>query len=327
MLSRDKMASGNQISPDASQADLQRLTSYSVDDSDSEHIGKVSSIWVDRSAHVAFVGVQTGFLSGKTHVVPAQGATVNDDDQKIRLAYLKSDIKNAPVFDPDAELNYANESEVVSYYRKKGPPLPELKGAASTTYTSASGAAAPAPVASTAAAGTALAGAAAAGSALTGSAAAAPTTGLRESKESMLGQNLKSEALNEANIPLHEEQLRVSKREVGAGMIHLHKIIRTERVEQGVDLRHEEIVVERIPAKDLKVGAKAFQDEEFYIPLRQEEVVIEKQARVREQFHAHKAGKMEHKTIADDVRKEDIQVINENEIRSDLRSDQRARPE
>ena len=138
-------------------------------------------------------------------------------------------------------------------------------------------------------------------------------------------ETLSREDLKEANIQLHEEQLKVSKREIGAGVIRLHKIIRTEHVQQGVDLRHEEIVVERLPAKDLKVGVKAFQDEEYYIPLRQEEAVVEKEARVREQFHAHKAAKMEHKTVADDIRKEDIEVLNQEEIRTDLRSDQRSR--
>ena len=301
MLTREEMASGRQISPDASQADLQRLTDYDVVDSESEKIGKVSGIWVDRSAQVAFVGVHTGLLSGKTHVVPAQGAMVSDRDQRIRLAYLKSDIKSAPVFDPKVELNYANESEVVSYYRKKGPPLPELKGVSSSaTYLS------------TSAAGVAAA------------AAAAPSMVQRESLQRESAQQ--REALKEAYIPLHEEQLKVSKREVGAGVIRLHKVVHTEHVQEGIDLRHEEIVVERIPAKDLTVGSKAFQDEEFYIPLRQEEAVIEKQARVREQFHAHKADKMEHRTIADDIRKEDIEVINQDELRSDLRSNQRARP-
>jgi uncharacterized protein (TIGR02271 family) len=300
MLTRDEMVSGRGISPDATQADLQRLTDYEVIDSDFEHIGKATAIWVDRTAQVGFVGVQTSWLSGKTHVVPAQGATVNDRDKKIRLAYLKSDIKSAPVFDPKVELNFANESEIVSYFRKKGPPLPELKGVyPSATFMSVTAAA--------------------------GSAAAAAAPPSLEQRERVPREGTPREELKEANIQLHEEQLKVSKREVGAGMIRLHKVVRTEHVQQGVDLRHEEIVVERIPAKDLKVGLKAFQDEEFYIPLRQEEAVIEKEARVREQFHAHKAAKMEHKTVSEDCRKEDIEVINQEELRPDLRSDQRAR--
>ncbi len=299
MLTRDELMSGRRISPDATKADLERLIDYDVLDSDFDDIGKVSAIWVDRTSQVAFVGVHTSWLAGKTHVAPAQGATVNDRDQKIRLAYSKADIKNAPVFDPKVELNYANESEIVSYYRKKGPALPELKGVSQLGSYMAS---------------TGVAGSAAA--------AAAPSLEQRESAPREMKQR---EDLNEANIPLHEELLKVSKREVGGGMIRIHKVIRTERVQQGVDLRHEEIVVERIPAKDLKVGAKAFEDEEFYIPLRQEEAVIEKEARVREQFHAHKAAKMEHKTVSEDLRKEDIEVINQEELRADTRSDQRSR--
>lgn len=319
MLSREDMASGRQISPSASQADLQRLTNYDVIDSNFENIGKVSAIWVDRASDAAFVGVHTGLLSAKTHAVPAQGATVDDRDGKVRLAYAKGDIKNAPTFDPKAELNFANESEIVSYFQKKGPPLPELKasmpsetGFSTKTAAAAAAAAAPAMAARTIEQRQTVA------------------TPKMELRESLQGPTMQAEALKEANIPLHEEQLKVSKREVGAGGVRLHKIIQTQHVQQGVDLRHEEIVVERIPAKDLKVGIKAFQDEEFYIPLNQEEAVVEKEAHVREQFYAHKAGKMEHKTVEADCRKEDIEVINQNELRgdlrSDLRSDQRARP-
>lgn len=313
MLSREEMASGRQISADASQADLQRLTNYDVIDNDFENIGKVSAIWVDRASNVAFVGVQSGLLSTKTHGVPAQGAVINDRDEKIRLAYNKSDIKNAPTYDPKEELSFANESEIYSYFQKKGQSLPELKAAApSKTFSS------------TAAAAAAAAGSTVAMPKLAQRQAEASST--LEQREALKSPSMLGEALNEANIPLHEEQLKVSKREVGSGGVRLHKIIQTQHVEQGVDLRHEEIAVERLPARNLEVSAKAFQEEEFYIPLHQEEAVVEKEARVREQFHAHKADKMEHKTVSGDCRKEDMEVINQNEFRSDLPSDQRARP-
>jgi uncharacterized protein (TIGR02271 family) len=280
------MPSGRQISPDAPEADLKRLTGYDVVDNDFESIGKVTAIWADRTSQAAFVGVQTGWLAGKTHVVPAQGATVNDRDEKIRLAYSKSDIKSAPVFEPTEELNYANETEIVNYFRKKGPVLPELRQSVTAK-----------PGSST--------------STTTLGAAAATASGMTARHEEL------SDSLKEANIPLHEEHLKVGKRQVEAGGVRLRKIVRTEKVSQELDLQHEEIVVERVPAADMKVGAKAFQNEEFYIPLRAEEAVIEKETHVREQFHCHKTPKSEHKTISDDVRKEDIEVVKQEELHAE----------
>jgi stress response protein YsnF len=69
----------------------------------------------------------------------------------------------------------------------------------------------------------------------------------------------------------------------------------------------------------MKIGSKAFQNEEFYIPLRHEEAVVEKETRVREQYHARKGAKTEHKTIADDVRKEDIEYVNQEDRRPEQR--------
>ena len=50
---------------------------------------------------------------------------------------------------------------------------------------------------------------------------------------------------NEVNIPLHEEQLSVSKRSVPAGQVTIRKIVTTETVNQPVELRHEKVIIER----------------------------------------------------------------------------------
>src|SRR4051812_27790295 len=50
---------------------------------------------------------------------------------------------------------------------------------------------------------------------------------------------------NNMVIPLYEESLNVGKREVEAGAVRLRKIVRTETVNQPVELRHEEVVIDR----------------------------------------------------------------------------------
>ncbi|HWI59351.1 MAG TPA: DUF2382 domain-containing protein [Bacillota bacterium] len=253
-------ASGRQTSPELSNLNLERVAGYDAYDKNDEHIGKVSAIWTDRNGQPAYLGVKTFWLLGKTHVVPAYGAMVNNQDERIRLPYLQDDVKNAPSYDPDAELDYAKEQEVSSYYRSKGQRLPESQAERATERT--------------------------------------------ETRET----SRTAPSAEEARIPLHEEQMKVGKRQVEVGGVRLRKIIRTETVNQPVELRHEEIVVERVPASERRPGDKAFQGEELYIPLCREEAVVEKETRVREEVRARKTASTERQNVSGQVRREDVQV-------------------
>src|SRR4051812_3863168 len=48
---------------------------------------------------------------------------------------------------------------------------------------------------------------------------------------------------NELVIPLYQESVNVGKREVEAGAVRLRKIVRTETVNQPVEIRHEDVVI------------------------------------------------------------------------------------
>lgn len=121
-------------------------------------------------------------------------------------------------------------------------------------------------------------------------------------------------------VPLYEEQLKVGKREVEAGRLRLRKIVRTETVQQPVELRHEGIVVERgAPSGGAETRGNAFEGEEIYIPWRREEPVVEKQTRVREEVRARKTGGVEREVVRGKVRKEDVSV--------EKRRDEEHRPE
>ncbi len=252
--------SGTQESTRAPGTNLERLMDYVVFDKNNEDIGKVSAIWSDHTGQPAFLGVKTSWLFGKTHVVPAYGVETNPRRGSIRLPYLKEDVKNAPNYDPDAELDMAKEREVFSYYRTKRPNLPEF---GSTT----------------------------------------PPAQQRSAQTSREAES--------AQIPLHEEQLKVGKREVEAGGIRLRKIIRTETVQQPVELRREDIVVERVPATEGQPTGRAFEGEDVYIPLRREEPIAEKETRVREAVRVSKTAETERQTVSEQVRREDIQTQRE----------------
>lgn len=108
------------------------------------------------------------------------------------------------------------------------------------------------------------------------------------------------------DISLSEEELAVGKREVEEGSVRLRKVVRTETVEQPVDLRHEEIVIDRGPGSGKEVPLESIGEEEYYIPLHHEETVIQKQAHERERIHVGKRVNTEHEVVSEKLRREEL---------------------
>jgi uncharacterized protein (TIGR02271 family) len=123
---------------------------------------------------------------------------------------------------------------------------------------------------------------------------------------------------DEARIKLKEEELKVGKREVEYGGVRLRKIVRTETVNQPVELKREEIVVERVPVESSESTRddSDFSDEEIYIPLRREEAVVEKTARTREEVRLGKRTETENETVSDTVRREDVEIQRDADVKS-----------
>jgi len=241
---------------------LEQYIDHDVVDQTGNKIGKLSCLWSDHQGEPAYLGVQTGWLFGKTHVVPAQSATVNEAGRTIRLPFTADKVKDAPCYDHTVEIDPTTEQEVSSYYNLSSQrPVQASQRAASS------------------------------------SAAGSEKSGLTQ---------------DAATVKLHEEELKVGKRQVEAGGVRLRKIIRTETVNQPVELKREEIVVERVPAgaaaQPCQPGTKAFQQEEIYVPLRREEAVIQKESRVREEVRVSKKSQTERQTVSGQVRKEDVEI-------------------
>ncbi|MDX2188081.1 MAG: PRC and DUF2382 domain-containing protein [Opitutaceae bacterium] len=132
----------------------------------------------------------------------------------------------------------------------------------------------------------------------------------RDSSQEDSGTGLGKSSSEEAHITLNEEELKVGKREVEAGGIRLRKVIRTEVVNRPVELRREEIVIERTPATSATaVNDQAeISDDEIYIPLRREEVVIEKSVRPREEVRIGKREYRESENVNETIRSEELEV-------------------
>ncbi len=145
---------------------------------------------------------------------------------------------------------------------------------------------------------TAVSGAASAGAANRTATANAATTATTTDKDTI-------------EVPLTEEQVRVGKRTVDAGQVRLRKIVRTEVVNQPVEIRHEDVVIERVTAGEVRSGTATsdFKEEVIDVPLTREEVVVAKDAVVTGAVRLKKTAESETQNVSETVRKEDVEVL------------------
>src|SRR5690242_16399989 len=81
---------------------------YNVVDAGGEKLGTLDALWTDQdTGKVEFLGVKTGWLSGKIHVVPARGVELEDDKDRIRVPYEAQQVKDAPSYPAQEELSEA----------------------------------------------------------------------------------------------------------------------------------------------------------------------------------------------------------------------------
>jgi len=116
---------------------------------------------------------------------------------------------------------------------------------------------------------------------------------------------------DEAVLRLHEEQLAISKREVGAGEVGIHKRVEAERVEQSVPLRREEVIVERRPLSGIAdPNARIMeQDEILKVPLYREEVIAEKRVVPIEEVVVRKKEVMDNQVVGATLRSEYVDTV------------------
>lgn len=110
----------------------------------------------------------------------------------------------------------------------------------------------------------------------------------------------------EKTIPLREEEMTVGKHEVEEGGVRLKRVVRSHTEEVPVNLRHEEIVVEREAGSGEKVSPESIGEEEYYIPLYHEEAVVQKQTREKERVHVGKRETTEREVVSDKLREEEL---------------------
>ncbi|EEF57670.1 conserved hypothetical protein [Pedosphaera parvula Ellin514] len=291
----DKKARGTMEGAD--RGSLKRYIDHDVVDSANNKIGTLECLWSDKTGQPAFLGVKTGWIFGKTHVVPARDAEVNEATSTIRLPFSTDLIKGAPAYDTNWIMDDASERQIYTYYGEERSGLGEKRMETRETR-----------------------------------ATEVPRfdpelkkeySGFKEKEAPVLKEKETSvfkekEAGMEANrIQLHEEELLIGKRQVNVGGVRLRKVVRTETVNKPVELQHEEVIIERVPASEVTPSMagkeKFFTEQEIFIPLRREEAVIETKDHVREEIRARKVQKVETTQVSGTVRREDVNVEKEGQ--------------
>jgi uncharacterized protein (TIGR02271 family) len=113
-------------------------------------------------------------------------------------------------------------------------------------------------------------------------------------------------------IPVYEERLDVEKRQAELGEVRLHKTVEQEEVSVPVELRREEVHVDRRDVQDrpIEPGAAdmAFQETTIRVPVRGEEAVVDKQAFVTGEVVVTKEQTTERQEVRDTVRRERVDI-------------------
>jgi uncharacterized protein (TIGR02271 family) len=115
-----------------------------------------------------------------------------------------------------------------------------------------------------------------------------------------------------------EEELRVGKRAVEAGEAVVGKHVETEHKQVPVNLKREELVIERRPV-NREAGATDIRDDQIRVPLMEEEAVVDKRPVVKEELVVGKRVVEDQKRVDTEVRREEFDIDKSNVKTRDTR--------
>lgn len=116
-------------------------------------------------------------------------------------------------------------------------------------------------------------------------------------------------------IALSEEQLTVGKRLVNRGTTHIRRFVVETPVEENVTLHSERVSIDRRPASTgARVDNADFTDRTIEVRETDEEAVVSKTARVKEEVVVHKEATDRVETVRDTVRRQDVEIGRDESI-------------
>lgn len=266
---------------------------------DGEKLGKIGQLFLDdATGRPEFVTVNTGLFGLKESYVPVTDASFEGD--RLTVPYTKDQVKDAPNVDVDG--GHLSQAEEDSLYRHYG--LQSGGGTAGhTTGTSGYGNTDDSTDLTTGRTddlGTGTAGTAG----MTGTAGTA-------GHEASAGHDTSGPNTDDA-MTRSEERLDVGTRSEEAGRARLRKYVTTETETVTVPVTKEHAVVEREPITggnvDDALDGPAISEEEHEVVLHEEKPVVGKTAEPVERVRLGKETTVDDETVAEDVRKEQIEV-------------------
>ncbi|MBE7157931.1 MAG: hypothetical protein INR62_05780 [Rhodospirillales bacterium] len=96
---------------------LEQLLGHQVVDRKNRRIGTLRCLWCEPETNeIKFLGVQTGWLFRRMHVLPAENAVLDDAANRVRLPYTDLSIKEGPSVPMNAEISEADTEYSRRYY-------------------------------------------------------------------------------------------------------------------------------------------------------------------------------------------------------------------
>jgi uncharacterized protein (TIGR02271 family) len=143
-----------------------------------------------------------------------------------------------------------------------------------------------------------------------------PAGTAEDSRDDTVGRDVSGPTTDDA-MTRSEEELRVGTQTREAGRARLRKYVTTEHQQVTVPVQREEVRVEREPITDANLDAATsgpeISEEEHEVTLREEEVVVDKRAVPKERVRLDTETVTEERQVAEEVRKEQIQVDDDQE--------------
>lgn len=118
----------------------------------------------------------------------------------------------------------------------------------------------------------------------------------------------------EGRMQVREEELHARKQPVETGEVRVRKEVVTEHKTMEVPVTREEVVVERRPASGPAASSDIRAGEEIRIPVKEEQVHVEKQPVVKEEVQVSKRPVQDIEQVSGTVRKEQVKVEREGDV-------------
>jgi uncharacterized protein (TIGR02271 family) len=261
----------------------ERYSGYEVYDRDGEKIGKVDDLFVDEGDQPEYIGIKSGLFSSRSTLVPMEAIQVDQRRRVVEVSQSKSRVKAGPAFNEDEEITPEHEERVREHYELNGRRGPAGRGVYSDYHPDRE---------------------------WTRVGHREGSEGHRDTTADSTGRRRGSNLVDEDELRVQraEEELRVGTREREAGEMRVRKRVRTDREQIRVPKRREELCIERVPIEGRQAAEAEIGEDEFFVPVTEEEVVVEKRPVVKEEIRVRKDVVENEELVERDVRKEEIDI-------------------